>query len=165
MWYIAAATTLLTTFFSLTVFPSIPLLLILFEILKNSLFLYGNINIIVPPPSFWVSLFELKGLLYMLRQIVDRNDDDNELLLWDGWLTNSWRLYFQKGPSSGSLTMVTSQHTEVGIDSGLLKQPSVVLSLHHSSIGNYIILWVILRVKLTGTFITSENSDNNFNLS
>ena len=39
--------------------------------------------------------------------------------------------YLQKGPLSRSLTIVTSQHAEVEIDPGLLKQQSVALPLHH----------------------------------
>ena len=42
-------------------------------------------------------------------------DNDDALFLWDGWPTNSRQPYFQKEPSSGSLTIVTSQNGELGI--------------------------------------------------
>ena len=45
------------------------------------------------------------------------DDDDYELFLCDGLPTIS-RSYFQKVASSGSLTIVTSQHAEVRIDPG-----------------------------------------------
>ena len=47
--------------------------------------------------------------------------DDDEIFVWDGWPTNSRQPYFQKGPLSGSLTIVTSQHEKMEIDPRLLK--------------------------------------------
>ena len=48
----------------------------------------------------------------------DDDDDDYELFLWDDLPTISRSSYFQKVASSGSLTIVTSQHAEVKIDPG-----------------------------------------------
>ena len=53
--------------------------------------------------------------------------------LWDGWPTSSQQPYFQKGPWSGSLTIKTSQHTEVEMNPRLMKQPSIVLPLYHGA--------------------------------
>ena len=60
-------------------------------------------------------------------------DDNDELLLWDRWPANSWKLYFQKRPSSVGLNTVTCQHAKVGSQSELLKQQSIVLPLYHDA--------------------------------
>ena len=44
---------------------------------------------------------------------------------------NSQKSYFQKGPSSGSITIVTCQNAKVGSNPGLLKQQSTMLPLYH----------------------------------
>lgn len=70
-------------------------------------------------------------LLRWWKKEADGDGDDDELLLWDDGPMNSRKSYVQKGPSSGSLTIVTSQHAQVGIDPAAL---TTTPRLHNCSV-------------------------------
>ena len=109
---------------------SIYLLLIFLSILiyaSIDLCLYVCVYVFICWFIYWIYLiFECKKHLVSKAMKMGANPlpcdplppktdhDDDEIFVWDGWPTNSRQPYFQKGPLSGSLTIVTSQHEKNG---------------------------------------------------
>ena len=71
---------------------------------------------------------------------------DDGLFSWDGWPTNSWKLYFQKGSLSGHSPIIIPQHFEKGANPRSLGQQSQ----HHGATRvplSYIYIYIYIYIK------------------